>query len=67
MLEANDLSWGVQYELARGVNNKWWSWSDVNKKLDEFADLGSLNRSAPLVPGIMGCAKLAGSPNHALW
>ncbi|KAI0341433.1 hypothetical protein BDW22DRAFT_303425 [Trametopsis cervina] len=27
-----DLSWGVQYELARGVTKGWWHWSDVNQE-----------------------------------
>ena len=29
LLDALEISWGVQYELARGVSSKTWTWDDV--------------------------------------
>ncbi|KAJ4483881.1 RNA dependent RNA polymerase-domain-containing protein [Lentinula aciculospora] len=31
------VSWGAQYELARGVSLKEWTWEDVRKKVHHFA------------------------------
>lgn len=36
VMDSCRLSWGVQYELARGVTNGLWSWQDVIEKASTF-------------------------------
>jgi hypothetical protein len=38
------ITYGVQYELARGVSNNWWKWSDVTR--DKLRSLTGDNASA---------------------
>lgn len=46
------ISWGVQYELARGETRGWWKWSDVTpEKLEELR--GTNASSAGKVFGVM--------------
>lgn len=33
MLDDNEIAWGVQYELARGVSAAHWSWEDVRRHI----------------------------------
>ena len=45
LMDQNGLSWGVQYELARGVRNGSWKWEKVlHADLSELA--GPNNKAA---------------------
>ncbi len=48
------VSWGAQYEIARGVCNGWWTWEDVANSgvLEALQDKNNC-QSAPLVAPIM--------------
>ena len=47
------LSWGVQYELARGVGNGWWTWEQVvHADLKKLA--GPNNNAAARVAHVLG-------------
>ncbi|TDL26400.1 hypothetical protein BD410DRAFT_763609 [Rickenella mellea] len=47
-MEARKLPWAVQWEIARGISQGTWSWSDVTEsKLDKLK--GSNAEAAPLV------------------
>lgn len=48
------VSWGAQYEIARGVRNGWWTWEDVaNSGVLEALRNKNNCQSAPLVAPIM--------------
>lgn len=32
LIEKSGISWGAQYELARGVSKGWWEWSAVTRE-----------------------------------
>lgn len=51
-IERRHLSWGVQYEIARGVSKGMWQWADVtDEKLNQLR--GSNVDAAPSVVDIM--------------
>jgi len=51
-MEALEISWGVQYELARGVLSKLWTWDDVTFDVLERLQ-GSNYEAAPQVSTVM--------------
>ncbi|TFY61555.1 hypothetical protein EVJ58_g4443 [Rhodofomes roseus] len=52
MMDVKRISWGVQYELARGVCSGRWQWNDVTaKKLDTLR--GTDSEAAPRVESVM--------------
>lgn len=51
LMDEHRLEWGVQWELARGVSTKLWSWSDIKDKLTQLQ--GSNSKVAYKVPGIV--------------
>jgi len=55
LMDTNDIVWGVQFEIARGVLNGWWRWENVTA--DRVHCLhGSHAQATPLVKFIMrGC------------
>ena len=61
------LSWGVQYELARGVGNGWWTWDQVNS-----ADLTALkgpshNAASKVAQVVLGSTGLMFITDPAVW
>ncbi|KLO20599.1 hypothetical protein SCHPADRAFT_816328 [Schizopora paradoxa] len=52
MNKAN-IAWGVQYEIARGVSQKSWTWADVTDERLEMLQ-GSNLEKAPLVIDVFG-------------
>ncbi len=48
-----DIAWGVQYEIARGVSQKMWTWEDVTDARLELLQ-GSNLEKAPLVMDVFG-------------
>ena len=67
LMDEGGLSWGAQYEIARGVCNGWWTWQNVEQRHERFSALPSCNQqSAPLVAEIMGRPEFA-AHNFALW
>ena len=55
LLDALEISWGVQYELARGVLSKRWTWDDVTFDVLERL-LGPNYEAAPKVHTVMSKA-----------
>ena len=51
-MERCKISWAVQYELARGVLSKMWTWDDVTAEVLERLR-GSNLEAAPRVPKVM--------------
>ncbi|KAJ3558083.1 hypothetical protein NM688_g1122 [Phlebia brevispora] len=43
------VSWGAQYEIARGVCNGWWTWEEVTDVFLERLKEANNQQSAPLV------------------
>ncbi|KAG6830094.1 hypothetical protein H0H92_002267 [Tricholoma furcatifolium] len=41
LMDRHQLSWGVQWELARGVTDRFWDWAKVHKKLEQLTGLNS--------------------------
>jgi RNA-dependent RNA polymerase len=65
LMDKFQISYGVQYEIARGVKNKWWTWADVSEvKLDQLT--GPTARAAPKVGMVMRGSK-SSSSNHRIW
>lgn len=65
-MDARHISWGVQYEIARGVSCGGWKWSDVTPdKLDKLR--GTAAEAAPKVRQTI--LSLADSSTHSstLW
>jgi len=74
LMERLKISWGVQYELARGVLEEKWTWENVLTKLERLQ--GPNAEAAPRVPTVMsegigegGAARRADSrvTNSDLW
>ncbi|KAF8899369.1 RNA dependent RNA polymerase-domain-containing protein [Infundibulicybe gibba] len=51
LLDKHNISWGVQYELARGITTKAWDWSDIEGKISGL--VGTNAESAHLVSDII--------------
>jgi hypothetical protein len=51
-MERRKISWGVQYELARGILAERWKWEDVTDKVLERLQ-GSNAVAAPKVRSVM--------------
>ncbi|KAH9923183.1 RNA dependent RNA polymerase-domain-containing protein [Epithele typhae] len=49
--DRHQLSWAVQYELARGVGNGWWSWDAVRRV--DLSKLKGPNITAAQVPDLV--------------
>ncbi|KAF8971781.1 RNA dependent RNA polymerase-domain-containing protein [Flammula alnicola] len=64
MLDENEIEWGTQYELARGVSTGTWSWDDVRAHGLEFK--GSNEETAPKVQSVMG-GRSAQLSNLNIW
>ncbi|KAH8094650.1 RNA dependent RNA polymerase-domain-containing protein [Cristinia sonorae] len=55
-MDANNLAWGVQYEIARGVSDGSWLWSNVTEEI--IRDLrGSNAEAAPKVDKLLNRSK----------
>ncbi|KAM6498847.1 RNA dependent RNA polymerase domain containing protein [Amanita muscaria] len=66
LMDAAKLSWGVQYELARGVNKGVWSWSDVTpERLRQLK--GTNAESAYKVANVMLGRRLDKAMDLSLW
>ncbi|RDB19363.1 putative RNA-dependent RNA polymerase SHL2 [Hypsizygus marmoreus] len=65
LLDAAKIAWGVQYELARGVTNGQWSWSDVEPKIEALK--GPNAKSANKVRSLMLGRAVQGGPDPAVW
>ncbi|THH01293.1 hypothetical protein EW026_g1385 [Hermanssonia centrifuga] len=66
LMDNYGLSWGTQYEIARGITNGWWAWEDVTgPKMSELKDTNQ--RSAPKVADVMGRPEYAAGYNYPLW
>ena len=66
LMDTMGLSWGVQYELARGVSLELWSWGEVSP--DRLSRLvGSSGASAYRVAHVMLGRPLSKNVNLALW
>ncbi|KAF5352350.1 hypothetical protein D9756_006189 [Leucocoprinus leucothites] len=63
------LSWGVQYELARGVTLQEWSWNEVYNALDQkpMALAGSNADAAVKVRALMKDRAVPRDANTLLW
>jgi len=64
-----DLSWGVQYELARGVTLRKWDWDEVYNTLCEKPGVlvGSNVDAAANVCAVMEDRVISPDPNLSLW
>jgi hypothetical protein len=66
LMDAMGISWGVQYELARGVTLELWSWEEVlPERLSRL--VGSNGASAYRVAHVMLGRPLSKNVNLALW
>ncbi|PFH49062.1 hypothetical protein AMATHDRAFT_64002 [Amanita thiersii Skay4041] len=66
LMDEMHISWGVQYELARGVTADAWNWSDVTReKLEELK--GSNAESAYRVANVMRNRTLNKKMNLSIW
>jgi hypothetical protein len=73
-MERLNISWGVQYELARGVLAERWTWADVTESVLGRLQ-GSNVQAAPRVRTVMSEARVSKGPvpcpkssiNLALW
>jgi hypothetical protein len=66
LMDTMGISWGVQYELARGVNAGLWKWDEVLH--DKLARLKGSNKvSAYRVAHVMLDRPLSKNVNLALW
>jgi RNA-dependent RNA polymerase len=69
-MERLKISWGVQYELARGVLAEEWTWADVNENVLGHLR-GSNVQAAPKVRSVMleakGAPRRKSSGNLAIW
>lgn len=52
-MNAWNIAWGVQYEIARGVSQKLWTWDDVTDERLEMLQGSSLDMG-PLVTDVFG-------------
>ncbi|CAL1694877.1 unnamed protein product [Somion occarium] len=66
-MDRHKLAWGVQYEIARGVSNRRWTWKEVT--LDKIRQLQGDNTKACEVPAIILGKQFTGAPAHEqkLW
>lgn len=67
LLDRHQISWGTQYELARGVSLGTWTWEEVKEKIK---DLTGDNAHAAFQVQIIMRGKPAASPNPSnfyLW
>jgi RNA-dependent RNA polymerase len=51
LLDKEQISWGVQFELARGVTTGQWTWDAVKSKIGELT--GPSAKAAPRVRSVM--------------
>ncbi|KAH9043657.1 RNA dependent RNA polymerase-domain-containing protein [Lactarius pseudohatsudake] len=63
LMERRRISWGVQYELARGVLAERWKWEDVTDGVLESLQ-GSNAVAAPRVRSVMAGAMGQGNTGH---
>ncbi|KAH9176853.1 RNA dependent RNA polymerase-domain-containing protein [Lactarius sanguifluus] len=63
LMERRKISWGVQYELARGVLAERWKWEDVTDGVLERLQ-GSNAVAAPRVRSVMADAMGQGNTGH---
>ncbi|OBZ68489.1 putative RNA-dependent RNA polymerase SHL2 [Grifola frondosa] len=43
-MDSRQITWGVQYEIARGVSHGWWTWDEITPKI--LDSLRGLNKDA---------------------
>ncbi|KAG6907475.1 hypothetical protein DXG01_008811 [Tephrocybe rancida] len=64
LMDKEKISWGVQWELARGVTERQWSWAAVKDKIHLLC--GSSSNIAPRVRSMM-LGKPPKTPNMEVW
>lgn len=65
LLDKAEISWGVQYELARGVTLGLWDWDKVGTKISNLK--GTSAEVAYRVKNIILDRPLQGTPDLGLW
>jgi hypothetical protein len=63
LMECLKISWGVQYELARGVLEEKWTWDNVTAQVLERLQ-GSNAEAAPRVHAVVSECKGEGGPSR---
>lgn len=68
-MDSLDLAWGVQYEIARGVTSKSWTWEEVRRVLCEKPTelRGSNAKAAPHVRKVVLNREHPRAANAPLW
>lgn len=65
-MDNNEIAWGTQYEIARGVSSGRWLWTDVTD--DKLRQLRGNNRdTAYRVPFVFGVEQNVQDMNSSLW
>lgn len=69
LMDSLDLAWGVQYEIARGVTSKSWTWEEVRRVLREKPTelRGSNAKAAPHVRKVVLNREHPRAANAPLW
>ncbi|KAF8648909.1 hypothetical protein AX16_006144 [Volvariella volvacea WC 439] len=64
MMDKRKMDWGVQYEVARGISQRAWTWDQVKENLDE---LPTKNTEAWRVISVMSSASTPSQVDIELW
>jgi hypothetical protein len=65
LLDLKQISWGVQFELARGVTTGQWTWDVVESKISELS--GPSAKTAYRVRSVMLNVPQRGNSDLAIW
>lgn len=66
LMDKYDLAWGTQYEIARGISDRSWTWNEVTPDVIQSLR-GSNEDSASRVDKVLGRSKARSNPIDKVW